>query len=79
MDARMLCGHDVRQTGMWPADEARVEAFVARYGGMLCAMPVGNVAIALEWQAEDGRVVRATAASVADAFVKLRTTIDTTN
>ena len=75
----MLCGHDVRRGGLWPTDEARVDAFVAKYGGVLAAMPVGNVAIALQWHSEDGRIIHATASTIADAFDKLRSNIDSPN
>lgn len=49
MDARLLCGQDVRRSGIWPADEARIEAFIERYGGVLEAAPVGDVAVMLRW------------------------------
>jgi len=49
MDPRLICGQDVRQSGIWPTDESRIEAFIQRYGGTLEAGPVGNVAIMLRW------------------------------
>lgn len=72
IDARQMCGHDMRRSGLWPTDRARVEAFVQRYGGMLSAYPVGDVAIALQWEGDDGETHTATAHNMAEAFHKLR-------
>ncbi len=47
MDARLICGQDVRRSGLWPTDESRIEAFLARFGGTLEAGPVGGAAVML--------------------------------
>lgn len=72
VDARILCGQDVRRGAMWPSDAARADAFVSEFGGTLSAYPVGNVAIALQWEGERGEVRTTTASSVSEAFSKLR-------
>jgi hypothetical protein len=72
VDARVLCGQDVRRSAMWPTDSARADAFIAEYGGTLSVMPVGNVAIALQWENEIGELRTITAASVSEGFHKLR-------
>ncbi len=53
MDARLICGQDVRRSGLWPTDESRIEAFLARFGGTLEAGPVGDAAVMLRWTNED--------------------------
>jgi hypothetical protein len=78
-DARVICGYDVRRTGFWPTDSARADAFMAQYGGTLSAMPIGNVAIALQWESEDGELVTATGATVAIAFEQLRAALHFTD
>lgn len=70
-DLRLLCGHDTRRSNIWPTDRARAEAFVARFGGVLSAVPIGDAAIALAWEAESGQVVRATGPTTAIAFERL--------
>ena len=72
MDARLICGQDVRRSGLWPTDAARAEAFVAQHGGVLSAYAVGNIAVTLEWQSDRGQTRSATAPSVAEAFDRLR-------
>jgi hypothetical protein len=71
LDTRQLCGHDVRRSGFWPTDRARAERFVATYGGTLAAVPVGDAAIALRWEAASGQVVTATGPTTAMAFERL--------
>jgi hypothetical protein len=75
MDARLICGQDVRQSGIWPTDESRIEAFVGRYGGTLEAGPVGNVAVMFRWT-QNGRTVVASGVTARDALRKLREEID---
>jgi len=72
MDARVMCGRDIRRSGVWPCDSARLDAFVSENGGTLSAYPVGNVAVALQWDTDDGETRTATGASVADAFTRLQ-------
>ena len=72
LDARVLCGQDIRQSGMWPTDSARADAFVAEFGGTLSVMPVGSVAIAIQWEGNNGESRTVTAASASEAFKKLR-------
>lgn len=76
MDARVMCGHDVRRSGVWPSDSARMDAFVSRNGGTLTAYPVGNVAIALQWDTKEGETRTTTGSTIADAFARLQTLID---
>lgn len=71
MDARLMCGQDVRRSGIWPTDESRIEAFIQRYGGTLEAAPVGDAAIMLRWSNAD--VTRCvTGVTARDALQKLR-------
>lgn len=71
MDARMLCGQDVRRSGIWPTDESRIETFLARYGGQLEAGPVGDAAIMLRWT--NANVTRCvTGVTAQDALTKLQ-------
>ena len=72
MDARLMCGHDVRRSGIWPDDSARMDAFILQNGGTLTAYPVGNVAIALQWNTSDGETRTASGSTVADAFTRLQ-------
>lgn len=58
LDARQMCGSDIRSRGVWPSDSARLEAFIGQYGGSLEAYPVGNVGVALRWIAGDRTVTR---------------------
>lgn len=76
MDARVICGHDVRQSGIWPTDEARIEAFIQRFGGVLEAAPVGDAAIMLRWTTEDGTKT-ATGITAREALRKLRSEVVT--
>lgn len=70
MDARLICGQDVRRSGIWPTDEARIEAFIQRFGGVLEAAPVGDAAIMLRWT--NGDVTRAvTGITAREALRKL--------
>jgi len=71
-EARRICGQDIRQSGFWPSDTARVEAFIARHGGTLEAAPVGNVAIMLRWQTPDGRTHDVTGVTAREALSKLQ-------
>lgn len=71
MDARLICGQDVRQSGIWPADESRIEAFIARFGGTLEAAPVGDVAVMLRWTDGD-RIKVTTGMTAGEALRKLR-------
>ena len=71
MDARLICGQDVRRSGFWPTDEARIEAFLARFGGSLEAGPVGDAAIMLRWT-HDGKTSVTTGVTARDALQKLR-------
>ncbi len=58
VDARQMCGSDIRSRGVWPSDSARLEAFIGQYGGSLEAYPVGNVGVALRWIAPDRTLTR---------------------
>jgi hypothetical protein len=71
MDARLICGQDVRRSGIWPTDESRIEAFLARYGGELEAGPVGDAAVMLRWTSGD-KAICATGVTARDALQKLR-------
>lgn len=66
-----MCGQDIRRSGLWPTDESRIEAFLARYGGTLEAGPVGDAAVMLRWTSGD-RAVCATGVTAQDALTKLR-------
>lgn len=79
MDARLLCGQDVRRSGIWPTDEARIEAFIQRYGGSLEAAPVGDAAIMLRWYPHDGEARTATGVTARDALRRLRETMEMPN
>jgi len=79
MDARLMCGQDVRRSGIWPTDEARIEAFIQRYGGTLEAAPVGDAAIMLRWHPHDGEVKTATGITAREALRKLRTVMGDAN
>lgn len=72
VDARILCGQDVRRSGIWPTDQARIDTFVHEYGGSLEAFPVGNVAIGLRWFAPNAQVVSAVGTTACDAMRRLR-------
>jgi hypothetical protein len=75
MDARLICGQDVRRSGIWPTDEARIEAFIQRFGGTLEAAPVGDAAIMLRWTHNDAtRTV--TGITAREALRKLRVEVD---
>lgn len=71
-DPRIICGQDVRSRGPNPADGARLEAFVGRFGGMLEAYPVGSVGIAVRWIGPDGRELSRTGATFTDALQRLQ-------
>lgn len=71
MDARLICGQDVRRSGIWPTDESRIEAFIQRYGGTLEAAPVGDAAIMLRWQSEAGESYAVTGVTARDALKRL--------
>jgi len=71
MDARLICGQDVRQSGFWPTDEARVEAFVEQHGGTLEAGPVGDVAVMFRWS-HNGKTIVTTGVTAREALRKLR-------
>lgn len=70
-DARQICGQDVRRTGFWPTDEARIEAFLARYGGMIEAGPVGDAAVMLRWT-YGPTMICTTGVTAGDALRKLQ-------
>ena len=72
MDARLICGQDVRRSGIWPTDEARIEAFIQRYGGTLEAAPVGDAAIMLRWTKDDGQGKMTTGITAREALRKLQ-------
>lgn len=72
MDARLLCGQDVRRSGIWPTDEARIEAFIERYGGTLEAAPVGDAAVMLRWTSKDGMGKTTTGITAREALRKLQ-------
>lgn len=75
MDARVICGQDVRQTGFWPTDEARIEAFIGRFGGTLEAGPVGDVAVMFRWT-HDGKTVVTQGVTAREALRKLRDEVE---
>lgn len=70
-----MCGQDVRRSGIWPTDESRIEAFLARYGGTLEAGPVGDAAIMLRWT-EGDRSICATGVTAREALQRLRGQVD---
>lgn len=78
MDARLICGQDVRRSGLWPTDEARLEAFVQQYGGTMEAAPIGDVGIMLRWCGELGTTATVSGATAAEAIVKLRQSVERT-
>lgn len=69
-DLRILCGMDVRRTGLWPDDEARAEMLARRYGGTITTYPVGLAAVCFEWRHDD-QVVTVTGSTAADALGQL--------
>lgn len=71
MDARLICGQDVRRSGLWPTDESRIEAFIDQHGGTLEAGPIGDVAVMFRWS-RDGRTVVTTGVTAREALRKLR-------
>lgn len=71
LDARQMCGSDIRSRGVWPSDSARLEAFVGQYGGSLEAFPVGNVGVGLRWIAGEQTLTR-TGATAGAALESLR-------
>jgi hypothetical protein len=75
MDARLICGQDVRRSGFWPTDEARIEAFIQRFGGVLEAAPVGDAAVMLRWT-QDEKVRVATGITAREALRKLRSEVE---
>lgn len=74
-DARIMCGMDVRRIAWTPEDTARGEGFVARHGGLLCAMPVGDAAIGLTWTPDGGPIVTVTGATYGEALTRLVTQV----
>lgn len=77
MDARLICGQDVRRSGLWPTDEARLEAFMQRFGGTLEAGPVGDAAVMLRWS--DGQQTHiVTGTTAREALRKLRECVHVT-
>ncbi len=71
LDARQMCGHDIRSYGVWPSDSSRLEAFIGQYGGSGEAYPVGNVGIGLRWT--DGeRVVTHSGPTFTEALQRLQ-------
>ena len=75
VDARVLCGQDVRRSGLWPSDRSRIDTFALEYGGSLEAFPVGDVAIAIRWHGPNNQVVTETAQTAAEALRRLRSTL----
>ena len=71
VDARQMCGSDIRSRGVWPSDSARLEAFVGQYGGSLEAFPVGNVGVGLRWIGTERTLTR-TGATAGAALESLR-------
>lgn len=67
-DARIICGADIRRTQWGPEDTARVEGFVARYGGSVSIATVGDAAVAVTWDAAPGPSVTATGSTFGEAF-----------
>lgn len=74
LDARQMCGYDVRSRGVWPSDSSRLEAFVGQYGGIVEAYPVGNVGIGLRWISGD-RVVTRSGLTLAEALQGLQASV----
>lgn len=75
MDARLICGQDVRRSGIWPTDEARIEAFIQRFGGVLEAAPVGDAAVMLRWTHTDG-ICTVIGITAREALRKLRVEVE---
>lgn len=71
MDARLICGQDVRRSGIWPTDESRIEAFIQQHGGTLEAAPVGDAAIMLRWYTESGESHAVTGVTAREALNRL--------
>ena len=71
-DARLMCGMDLRQMATSPEDAARVDAFLGEYGGTMSVYPVWGVAMAVEWEPEEGERVTGTGPTVAMALLSLR-------
>lgn len=76
-DARRVCGYDVRQSGIGPIDESRLEAFLARYGGTLSCAFVGNAAMALQWVTASGQVITTTGLTTGVALEHLTRVVQT--
>jgi hypothetical protein len=70
-DLRIMCGSDVRQSGVWPEDATRAEGLAARYGGTVSLYPVGTAAVCVEWRAADGQVHVHTGTTAGDALQQL--------
>lgn len=71
MDARRLCGTDVRRSGVWPDDSARADGLAQRHGGTIAIYPVSTWMMAAEWRSTDGQVVTGYGETAADAMQQL--------
>jgi hypothetical protein len=67
MDARLVCGTDLRRTAWTPEDAARAEGLAARYGGTVAVQAVGDAAIAARWTAGE-LIVTATGVTATEAL-----------
>lgn len=74
LDARQVCGRDIRSYGVWPSDSARLDAFIGQHGGVLEAYPVNGVGVTLRWLSGD-RVVTETGTTAGDALRRLQAAI----
>ena len=74
-DHRIICGTDVRRTAWGAEDESRAEGFVARYGGLISVLPVGDAAVSVTWETASGPSVTATGATFGEALRTLSTRV----
>jgi hypothetical protein len=74
LDARQMCGQDIRSRGVWPSDSSRLEAFVGQHGGIVEAYPIGNVGVALRW-IDGERSVTRSGPTFADALQSLQASL----
>ena len=70
-DARVMCGHDIRRVGMWPADAARAQMLAQRYHGTVTSYPVGLAAVCFEFCTTTGQTITVTAETAAQALTLL--------
>ena len=58
-DMRQILNRDQRRVTWAPTDQARAEALVARYGGILEMRPIGTTGLVVQWTDPSGQAVTA--------------------